>query len=86
MYLSLLNEQKSYACYLATSAGVVKEKFNEYINHEYVSNLEDEELAGLPQRVLKAFTTNLNAEVQSGKIDPVIGRQDELESICLVLR
>ena len=85
VFLSLLNEQKSYACYLATSAGVVKEKFNEYINHEYVSNLEDEELAGHAQRALKAFTTNLNAEVESGKIDPVIGRQDELESICLAL-
>ena len=85
VFLSLLNEQKSYACYLATSAGVVKEKFNEYINNEYVSNLEDEDITGHTQRALKAFTTNLNAEVESGKIDPVIGRQDELESICLAL-
>ena len=85
VFLSLLNEQKSFACYLATSSGIEKNKFNEYVNTEYVANLEDEELAGHAQRALKAFTTNLNIEVESGKIDPVIGRQDELESICLSL-
>ena len=47
--------------------------------------MEDEEIAGHAQRALKAFTTNLNAKVSQGKIDPVIGRQEELETICLSL-
>jgi ATP-dependent Clp protease ATP-binding subunit ClpA len=80
-----MNETKSFSCYSATKAGLDKEKFSEYINHEYVSTLEDEELAGHAQRALKAFTTNLNAQVESGKIDPVIGRMEELETICLSL-
>ena len=85
VFLSLLNETKSFSTYLATKSGVEKDKFSEYINHEYITTLEDEELAGHAQRALKAFTTNLNAQVESGAIDPVIGRTDELETICLSL-
>ena len=81
----MLNEKKSFSTYIATANGVNKDKFNEYINAEYVSTIEDEELAGVAQRALRAFTTNLNTKVTQGKIDPVIGRQDELETICLSL-
>jgi ATP-dependent Clp protease ATP-binding subunit ClpA len=34
---------------------------------------------------LKAFTTNLNEAVKKGKVDPVIGRIDELENVALAL-
>ena len=85
VFLSLLNESKAYSTFLSTKSGIEKQKFNEYVNSEYVTSLEDEELAGHAQRALKAFTTNLNTEVESGKIDPVIGRAEELESICLSL-
>ena len=85
VFLSLLNEKKSFSTYAAVKAGVEKNKFNEYINAEYVSTIEDEELQGQAQRALKAFTTNLNTKVTQGKIDPVIGRQEELETICLSL-
>ncbi len=83
--LSMLTEKKSYATYLVTNAGLDKDKFSQYINNEYTDSVEDEELQGHAQKALKSFTTNLNEEVQSGKIDPVIGRQDELETICLSL-
>ena len=85
VFLSLLNEKKSFSTYLVTKAGVDKEAFNNYINNEFVSNVEDEELQGHAQRALKAFTSNLNKQVEDGKIDPVIGRTEELESICLSL-
>ncbi len=86
VFLSLLNEKKSYSTYQVTKAGVDKDAFSNYINNEFVSNVEDEELQGHAQRALKAFTSNLNQEVVDGKIDPVIGRTEELESICLSLR
>ena len=85
VFLSLLNEKKSFSTYLVTKAGVDKEAFNNYINNEFVSSVEDEELQGHAQRALKAFTSNLNKQVEDGKIDPVIGRTEELESICLSL-
>lgn len=83
--LAMFAEKKSFAVFLITQAGVDKEKFSNYINNEYAAGVEDEELQGQAQKALKAFTTNLNEEVESGKIDPVIGRQDELETICLSL-
>ena len=85
VFLALLSEKKSYSTYCVTKAGVEKEAFNTYINNEFVGSAEDEEMAGHAQRALKAFTSNLNQEVVDGKIDPVIGRQDEIESICLSL-
>ena len=83
--LAMFAEKKSYATFLIASHGIDKEQFGNYINNEYTATIEDEELQGHAQKALKAFTTNLNAEVESGKIDPVIGRQDELETICLSL-
>ena len=85
VFLSMLSEKKAYATYLITKQGVDKDKFSQYINNEWSDNLEDEEMQSAAQKALKAFTTNLNEEVQQGKIDPVIGRQDELETICLSL-
>ena len=85
VFLSMLNEKKSFATYSVTKAGVEKEAFNTYINNEFVGTAEDEEMAGHAQRALKAFTSNLNKQVEDGKIDPVIGRTEELESICLSL-
>jgi ATP-dependent Clp protease ATP-binding subunit ClpA len=42
-------------------------------------------MQGMATRALRSFTTNLNLEVDKGKIDPVIGRIDELDSIALAL-
>ena len=33
---------------------------------------------GAPQRALRAFTTNSNEEVKNKRIDPVIGREEEV--------
>ena len=85
VFLSMLNEKKSYATYLITKSGVDKERFSNYLNSEIANEIEDDELQGQAQRALRAFTTNLNSQVESGKIDPVIGRQEEIDSIALSL-
>jgi ATP-dependent Clp protease ATP-binding subunit ClpA len=46
---------------------------------------EEEPQDNSGDRAIKAFTTNLNENVKKGKIDPVIGRVDELENIALAL-
>ena len=42
-------------------------------------------MSGQAQRALRAFTTDSNNEVKKNKIDPVIGRNEELDSIALAL-
>ena len=83
--LSMMNEKKSHACYFIEKAGIDKEAFAEYISAETDANLQDEEISGAAQKALKAFTTNLNSDAKTGKIDPIIGRSEELESLALAL-
>jgi ATP-dependent Clp protease ATP-binding subunit ClpA len=83
--LSILSEKKTHANYFMEKSGIVKEKFAEYLQAEFETGFEDEEMTGASQRALRAFTTNLNEEVKSNKIDPVIGREEELDSIALAL-
>jgi ATP-dependent Clp protease ATP-binding subunit ClpA len=83
--LSLLSEKKSMATYYLEEVGITKEKFAEYINSEFEAEYEDEEISGAAQKALRAFTTNLNDDVKKNKVDPVIGRAEELESLALAL-
>ena len=43
-------------------------------------------MSGQAQRALRAFTTDPNNEVKKNKIDPVIGRNEELDSNCTCTR
>jgi len=83
--LSVLSEKKSYATYYCEKAGISKEPFSDYISAEVEEAAEDTELSGQAQRALRSFTTNLNNEAKKNKIDPIIGRSEELESIALSL-
>jgi len=83
--MSILAEKKSHAYYFLEKAGVKKEQLGEYINNEIEDVIEDEEMSGAAQRALRSFTTNLNDEVKRQRIDPVIGRSEELDHIALAL-
>ena len=83
--LSILSEKKTHANYFMEKSGIAKGKFAEYLQAEFETGFEDEEMSGAAQRALRAFTTNLNEQVKQEKIDPVIGREDELDSIALAL-
>lgn len=90
VFISALSEKRSYAVYYATTGGVDREKFAEFINDELESNepteQEEEKVANSQsERALKSYTTNLNAHAKKSKIDPVIGRETELEQIALGL-
>jgi ATP-dependent Clp protease ATP-binding subunit ClpA len=90
--VSVLGEKNSFGYYFLTKGGVTKEKFVKYFQ-ENLMPVEDEE-RGIETRVintnqadkiLNQFCTNLSLKAKQRKIDPVIGRDDELEKIQLVL-
>tara|TARA_Y100000385_G_scaffold291371_1_gene368937 strand:- start:425 stop:2665 length:2241 start_codon:yes stop_codon:yes gene_type:complete len=83
--LSMLSEKKTHANYYLEKSGISKESFAEYLQAEFETSYEDEEASGAAQKALRAFTTNLNDEVTKNKIDPVIGRQIELDNIALAI-
>jgi len=84
--LSILAEKKSQANYILEMSGIEKDSLNEFL-HEELDNDDDEseESSTQAQRALKSFTTLLNREAQKNRIDPVIGRQEEIEAIALAL-
>ena len=82
--LSVLSEQKTHANFFMQKGGVEKEAFADYVSGES-ADIEDGQLTGEAAKALNAFTTNLNQEVMKEKVDPVIGRSEELESIALAL-
>ena len=83
--LSILSEKKTHAFFFLEKAGLNKDNFSDYINNELADTEDDAEMSGASQRALKSFTTNLNEEVKNNRIDPVIGRSDELDHIALAL-
>ena len=83
--VSVLSEKKSMAVYYLEQSGLSKERFAEYVSTETEANEEAVENSGQTAKALRAFTTNLNDEARKNKIDPVIGRAEEIESIALAL-
>jgi ATP-dependent Clp protease ATP-binding subunit ClpA len=87
--LAIFQEKKSHAAFFLKQAKIDKEKFVEFINNEALLTEEEESPADAKaahlERVLVQFCSNLNNKVKQKKIDPVIGREKEIEEIQLVL-
>jgi ATP-dependent Clp protease ATP-binding subunit ClpA len=88
--VAILSEKKSFAYFYLTKAGVVKEKLLQF----YQGKFENDDGEGSRavstnpnqlEKILNAYCTNLSLHAKQKKIDPVIGREDELEKIQLIL-
>ena len=86
VFLAMMGEKRSWAYFYISQANIDKEKFADYLNNA-IDEAEEpaEQPDGQSGKALAAFTTNLNEQVKKNKIDPVIGRVDELENIALAL-
>jgi ATP-dependent Clp protease ATP-binding subunit ClpA len=87
--IGILSEKNSFAFYFLTKGGLTKEKFVTYFQEMVVDEEVDTETAittpNQMERIINQFCTNLSLLAKQRKIDPVIGRDDELEKIQLVL-
>lgn len=96
---SLYAEQDSQAVYLLESNGVERVDVLSYLSHGVTAAEADDFLPSTPdsegaelgddseskKTPLEAYTTNLNAEVALGRIDPIIGREWELNRTLEIL-
>lgn len=88
VFLAMMGEKRSWAYYYIAEANIDKDKFADFLNNSADSADEEQSSPaadGQSAKALQAFTTNLNDSVKKGKVDPVIGRVDELEEIALAL-
>jgi len=77
LLISILSEEESFARYYCEINGLEKETIKEKI----IKEKEDNEARDL----LEQYTINLNQEAKNSKIDPLIGRQNEVSDLVHVL-
>ena len=88
IFLAIISQDNTHAQYYIKLAGIDPIDFARMIMDEDVSNSPSDDAKGndgVAEKALKAFTINLNEHAKNGKIDPVIGRSDELDQIALAL-
>jgi ATP-dependent Clp protease ATP-binding subunit ClpA len=95
--VAMFREPDCYAVYLLEEQGITRFDVVNYISHgiskiatreEWPQSEEEqseEEKPGRRVNPLEAFTVNLVAKAQQGNIDPLIGRDDEIERTIHVL-
>ena len=86
---AILQEEDSPAAYLLQLHGIQRKNLLKEMSHGKKSSLhfsaEQEEPDSLADEPLAAYTVNLSEEVRAGRIDPLIGRQAEMERVLQIL-
>jgi len=89
-FISLFAEKKSHAGYFIREAKIEKDRFLNFIRKESaqeedtgnaIAKINGQQM----EKMLTQFCTNLTTKAKNKKIDPVIGREKEIEEIQLVL-
>lgn len=83
---SILSEKNSHANYFLVQAGLNKEKIMKHINENNIA--KDDSAANTRKqgdKILNKYCVNLNAHSKAGKIDPLIGREDEVASMVDIM-
>ena len=75
--ISILTEDQCHARYICEVNGLDRNIINHYIEQE-TRTVENKEL-------LEEYTTNLNQEAMNSRIDPLIGRHDEVNDLIHIL-
>lgn len=92
--VAIFGEKDSHAVYFLQKQGVTRLDAVNYISHGISKNpmhkaaapvSAQEDGAQAQAGPMEAFTVNLNEQAQQGRIDPLIGRQDELERVIQTL-
>ncbi|MEL0048548.1 MAG: ATP-dependent Clp protease ATP-binding subunit ClpA [Gammaproteobacteria bacterium] len=96
--VAIFSEQESQAVYLLKVQGITRIDVVNYISHG-ISKVDDadqeaeaggqsaegEESSEGGQKALQLYATDLNEEARAGRIDPLVGRADELERVAQIL-
>ena len=87
VFLSLLKEKKAFAAFCMRKHGIDSEKFSNFIEAEQLVGEAASEQYSTSQleKIISSFCDNLSIKAKRGKIDPVIGRANEIEETVLIL-
>ena len=87
MLASIFMQEHSYAVYLMKKEGIARVDILEVISHAHTESEQDDAAkpASKEETLLEQFTMELVSLAKTGKIDPVIGRVDEIDRVMQTL-
>ena len=85
LFLSIMNEDKSYASYLMIKYGIDRNRLVNLWNKTFSDVKSTKRHRSKADEILEEYCDNLNQLAEAGKIDPVIGREYEIDEISQVL-
>ena len=86
IFISITAENNSHAAYYIMRSGVDREKLVEFYKHNYQEGRNRKNaMVNRATEILEEYCDDLNAQAKEGKIDPVIGREYEIDEIAHVL-
>lgn len=80
LYHSITKEQQSHAAFFLKKYGVEPEQLVKVLD-----KTKNKKTGGYATKVLEEYCVNLNDQAAEGKIDPVIGRENELADLAQIL-
>ncbi|MEW6718097.1 MAG: AAA family ATPase [Chloroflexota bacterium] len=85
IFLAILNEKTTSAARLLRAAGVTRERVYEAINNVRGGQRVTDRQAESRYRILEKYSRDLTQLAREGKLDPVIGREDEIMRVVQIL-
>ena len=85
LYLSIMSEEKSHARHYLVKFGLDRKTLVEFWNKTHVEPKTNKRTRDMSDEILAEYCENLNKIALAGSVDPVIGRELELEEITHVL-
>ena len=85
MLAAVFMQEHSYAVYLMKKEGIDRVDILEVISHSYDTSTPSKKEEKKEESLLAKFTIELVEFAESGKIDPVVGRVDEIERVMQTL-
>ena len=83
LLISILTEEQSPAVFLLNQNNITRDTLVGYLSNNATDDVE-ERVTDKPlkqERILRKFCDNLNEQAEEGTIDPMIGREQELEQL-----
>jgi ATP-dependent Clp protease ATP-binding subunit ClpA len=89
LYSAIMHETRSHASYILIKYGLERDLFEPFCQSHYRESKKSQDNKAVTveqaKEILEKYCVNLNALAQEGKIDPVIGREGELEEIAHIM-
>lgn len=87
-FISMFSEKKSHAVYFVRKANIDRDQFLDFLRKEIVKEDEgilNKQVNSQLEKIITQFCENLTEKARNKKIDPVIGRDKEINEVQLIL-